>query len=127
MCEVKRCVVCNKLKPLSAFSKHSGMWDNLDTRCKSCFAKYKREIRTIRKDAPPKPEFCECCGRPANSDDIYLRRRKVGLVMDHDPGKKIFRGWLCTHCNTGIGLLGDNIEGLKRALDYLYNVLKRLQ
>jgi hypothetical protein len=29
------------------------------------------------------------------------------------------RGLLCSACNTGIGLLGDNVEGLQRAMNYL--------
>tara|TARA_R100000742_G_C4257386_1_gene75248 strand:+ start:391 stop:546 length:156 start_codon:yes stop_codon:yes gene_type:complete len=30
-----------------------------------------------------------------------------------------YRGWLCSNCNTGIGKLGDNIEGVQKAVDYL--------
>ena len=29
------------------------------------------------------------------------------------------RGWLCNNCNTGLGAMGDNIEGLKKAMRYL--------
>lgn len=31
------------------------------------------------------------------------------------------RGILCKKCNTAIGMLGDNVAGLTRALDYLKN------
>jgi Recombination endonuclease VII len=35
-------------------------------------------------------------------------------------GRRIsIRGVLCPNCNRGIGLLGDDIEGIRRALDYL--------
>jgi recombination endonuclease VII len=35
-------------------------------------------------------------------------------------GKKIsIRGVLCQNCNRGIGLLGDDIDGVRRALEYL--------
>jgi hypothetical protein len=58
---------------------------------------------------------CEACGEVAK------------LVADHDhvlealgfPGSETFRGWLCYRCNNGIGLLGDTIAGVQRALDYL--------
>lgn len=33
----------------------------------------------------------------------------------------MFRGWLCGKCNTGIGLLGDTVEGVKRAWVYMKN------
>ena len=29
------------------------------------------------------------------------------------------RGWLCDHCNLAIGLLGDDVKGVTKALDYL--------
>ena len=32
---------------------------------------------------------------------------------------KIFRGWLCRSCNVGIGQLGDQIDGVEKALTYL--------
>jgi hypothetical protein len=39
------------------------------------------------------------------------------LDHDHETGRA--RGFLCGRCNKGLGLLGDNIEGLERALAYL--------
>jgi hypothetical protein len=35
----------------------------------------------------------------------------------HETGK--IRGLLCHSCNTGIGKLGDNLEGLQKAVSYL--------
>lgn len=59
----------------------------------------------------PRPELCENCeGRNGN-----------GKVLSNDHCHKTgwFRGWLCNACNTGIGLLGDSMEALERALLYL--------
>jgi len=36
---------------------------------------------------------------------------------DHETGK--FRGFLCRQHNTGLGKLGDNLEGLTAAVQYL--------
>lgn len=47
-----------------------------------------------------------CQGRPAT-------------VTDHDHTTKNVRGLLCVWCNTGIGMLGDCVDGLERALAYL--------
>jgi len=44
------------------------------------------------------------------------------LVLDHDHnefGVEAFRGLLCDKCNLGIGLLGDTLEGLMEAINYL--------
>lgn len=42
-----------------------------------------------------------------------------GIHVDHDHATGAIRGVLCTRCNTGLGALGDNVEGLRRALAYL--------
>ena len=53
---------------------------------------------------------CKLCGEPVSLDNIYV---------DHDHATGRVRGLLCVGCNTGLGLLGDNIEGLQAALKYL--------
>lgn len=52
---------------------------------------------------------CELCG--AKNAGAYH------LDHCHETGK--FRGLLCSKCNNGLGMLGDNIEGLQRALLYI--------
>ena len=59
----------------------------------------------------PRPDLCECCGKPEGGN-----RR---LALDHCHETEAFRGWLCWHCNTAIGRLGDTMAGLQRAMDYL--------
>jgi hypothetical protein len=54
---------------------------------------------------------CAVCGK-VNPDDSSL-----AVDHCHETGK--IRGLLCSKCNSGIGMLGDNIEGLQAALDYL--------
>lgn len=58
----------------------------------------------------PEPERCECCGR---------RPGARGMHLDHDHKTGAFRGWLCHHCNVGIGLLGDDEAGLRMAMEYI--------
>jgi len=57
---------------------------------------------------------CAICSKPI--DEL---RRRMNIDHDHKNGK--VRGILCSGCNTGLGHLGDNIEGLKKALYYLEN------
>ena len=39
--------------------------------------------------------------------------------MDHTHGTTNVRGWLCANCNSGIGGLRDNLEGVLQAAVYL--------
>lgn len=41
------------------------------------------------------------------------------FYVDHDHVTGAVRGMLCNHCNTGLGLLGDTLEGLQAAVRYL--------
>jgi len=41
------------------------------------------------------------------------------LVLDHCHVTSNIRGVLCRKCNMAIGLLGDNIEGIGKAMEYL--------
>lgn len=50
---------------------------------------------------------CGLCGREAGE-------RKLHVDHDHESG--VVRGLLCVNCNTALGTLGDNPEGLRRAL-----------
>lgn len=43
-------------------------------------------------------------------------------VVDHDHVTGRLRGILCSNCNSGIGMLGDTIEGLEKAILYLEQV-----
>ena len=55
---------------------------------------------------------CACCGSHQNE-------LTKNLAVDHDHDTGLIRGLLCNHCNLAIGILGDNTEGLMRALNYL--------
>jgi hypothetical protein len=56
----------------------------------------------------PKPKACEICG-----DD---RRR---LAFDHCHKSGSFRGWICTGCNTVLGLVNDDTDRLRKLIIYL--------
>lgn len=50
---------------------------------------------------------CACC------------KTRLPVDIDHCHRTNQLRGLLCRACNIGIGLLGDNVEGLMQAITYL--------
>jgi hypothetical protein len=143
----KKCRICDTEKPLSEFNKNNGRKDGLQTQCRACekayyyanherilarsrrwnakhiahkrkyrlenlgkHREYNRKQQGLPKPTRPTPGVCECCDQPP---------KKKGLALDHDHETGQFRGWLCTSCNIGLGMLGDSREGLERALAYI--------
>jgi len=53
---------------------------------------------------------CAICGRPP---------KKKRLFVDHDHDSGRVRGLLCWRCNTAIGLLHDDTDTIKSAINYL--------
>ena len=68
----------------------------------------KKLMKQLNMTRPKTPIPCHCCKK--------VTKR---LTFDHDHTTNKFRGWLCYQCNSAIGNLGDSIEGLTRALEYL--------
>ncbi len=89
--------------------KDNAIYKTLDTnQCLSCRTLHNRILNELKKKhTKPDDSKCQCCGKVKK------------LVLDHNHINYEFRGWLCSKCNTGMGNLGDTIEGLQRAIDYL--------
>jgi hypothetical protein len=100
----------------------------VNTYCRSCSTRISKELSQIKnkvKKQYPQPAYgepCAICDKP-----VYKHKSEVpagvdgtwGWQCDHDHETNEFRGWLCKKCNTGLGALGDNLESLLRAVEYL--------
>ena len=108
--DVQECKECHRILSLSSFTTHTlnadGAWYLLKI-CRECKTAVSLEQRSVRKNAPPKPDRCDCC---------HTNKK---LQIDHIHGTPIFRGWVCRNCNTGIGSLGDTLEGVLQGAVYL--------
>lgn len=119
----KKCSKCSKDKLLCNFDMNcSGNchfnkegYRHQRPECKMCNKREKETCDIAKKKskeagkptrAPP-GTACEICHSIKN------------LVYDHDHKKLEFRGWLCDPCNRGLGLCGDDIDGLITCLNYL--------
>jgi len=79
-------------------------------RLKSNFGITKEDYETLFE---AQHGVCASCGKSEPNG------RRLAVDHDHDTDK--IRGLLCTNCNTGIGLLGDTLDGLRKAEKYLEN------
>ena len=108
--DVQECKECHRILPLTAFTTNYLRSDGafvLKKICRECHVQIRKEQRETRKIAPPKPDYCDNC------------HKNKKLEVDHIHGSIIFRGWLCSNCNTSIGGLGDDLEGILRGAIYL--------
>lgn len=59
-------------------------------------------------------EACAICGSKVSG-----KKNQVRLSVDHDHNTDAVRGLLCGLCNSGIGLLRDDLAILEKATEYL--------
>lgn len=85
----------------------NGISNNINKYMKN-YRKYNNEIKAGRKQ----PDQCEICG-------VFARDFKRGLCYDHDHISGEFRGWICTRCNTTLGLVKENTETLMALIEYI--------
>lgn len=109
----KTCIKCKKVYPIDHFEKKKNE-KNFRNVCITCRKSDTKVAQKLKKEwlknhnMPKLGEPCQCCGDSTKK-----------LVFDHCHKKEEFRGWLCGRCNRAIGMMGDNIEGLQRAINYL--------
>jgi len=110
--DVRECKECHRILPSTSFNTHvlrsDGGWA-LFRICRECKTILNAETAIVRKNAPPKSDDCDNC------------HKNKKLQIDHIHGTTTFRGWVCRNCNTGMGGLGDNLEGVLQAVIYLEN------
>jgi len=126
----KECTQCDTLSNM--FWKDTSKKDGYDTICITCRKdykqkKYKKDVQNgegikyrkssikkkygvttgVYKSCMGTSNLCEICGHTTN------------LCYDHDHITMEFRGVLCDTCNRALGLLKDNTDVLRNAINYL--------
>lgn len=133
----KVCCVCEVSKPFAEFYNFKNKSDNKSYRCKPCDDearwKYRENnlasIKVLERERTLKFKYgigvkdydqmlekqggcCAICGSKQT-------RGTHSFSVDHCHITGMVRGLLCNNCNRGLGLLGDTIEGLMKAVKYL--------
>ena len=123
----RKCTKCGQSEPNVKFTGRPNTWGKTYYRpdCNECYHARQRgranahekkfgSRALFSKHRPPEGTPCACCKVPMTHD-----RGIAGMCFDHDPVTETFRGYICKKCNTSIGGLGDNLEGLMKAVKYL--------
>ena len=124
------CSVCKRKLPSHYFGhyrtrfKSNLMRLRVNTNCKDCSRKESKVLAEIKKQNPPPAYLTEC---PQCNKTVYEKVEDIPEGVDgtngpwqcdHDHKKGTFRGYLCKRCNTGTGLIGDNLEYFANALNH---------
>lgn len=115
---MQTCKLCNKHKKNCLFNINRQSPNGLDSRCKACRADQTRQrrygISPEEYTSLYEKQWGVCAICSLGSD-----QPSGALDVDHCHDTKQIRGLLCRCCNMAIGKLGDNVEGLTKALEYL--------
>lgn len=144
---MKTCSKCNIEKSLNDFHKKKTTKDGRYSHCKKCQNNYgrlhyvankiyyKTKARQWRKENPgadynlSKNEYDKLFGK--FNGLCWICKAKKATNVDHDHRccnktkscGKCVRGALCAPCNSGIGMMKDNVLYLNNAIMYLNSAL----
>jgi len=132
---LKRCTKCGEWKSATSkyFPPDKRNKDKLNSWCRKCVEKYKKGYRKTKKGKESNKRALQ-----KNRYGITIKQRKDlyvkqngccvickiavpydEIVTDHNHKTNKIRGLLCRSCNSGIGMLQDNIEIVYNAFCYL--------
>jgi hypothetical protein len=123
----KKCSKCKITKTRVDFTGNTSGTDAFDRNgyrllrpeCKECKKKsYNGKIQAVKnaktmniQHKPPEGTLCCICQEPEKKGDA--------IVFDHDHLSNTFRGYCHNSCNRSLGVLGDNVKELIKAINYL--------
>jgi len=116
---MKICSKCKQSLPVESFSPSSG-GKYLRPECRGCGSELAKERRELRKEYgyPAAGYRCPICLK-TESELAGTGGKASVWVVDHNHDTKAFRGHLCHNCNRGIGIFQDDVNRIKRAMEYL--------
>lgn len=122
---LKTCTTCGVAKSTTEFNYHRNEKDRLDSRCKPCQRGGSYVTNRLKRIFGPPPRVCECCHQEGTERNPICLDHKHVLDYSNIDITTLFRGWLCSHCNRGLGLIGDDEEAILRMLTYIRMAKKR--
>ena len=132
--KTQRCSTCKKYKPFNMFAfREPTVAKSLRSECRKCKNISDRLVSQLKLENPKpvdKNYKCPICNKNSHtiSNDKVIVDKDYNVyegllircfVLDHDHITGKVRGYICSGCNQAMGKMGDNIEGLDRAIKYL--------
>ena len=113
------CNNCGERQPVDQFQHmQSG---EIKRKCRTC-AREQSSLVSYLKKVHPYPDdtyTCPICDRSIDQIGKKGQKRLQNWVLDHCHDTETYRGWLCHHCNTGLGAFKDSIDRVRNAVIYL--------
>jgi hypothetical protein len=107
----KICRGCKELKSIEEFPHFSTKEAGRKNTCKECSYKLISIRNQLKKQNPPPVSGpCPICNQITNH-----------WILDHCHFSNTFRGYICNSCNLGLGKFNDDMDMLRKAIDYLQN------
>lgn len=134
---MKKCNICNTLKPKTEFSKNIRKKDNLQNYCRVCLNKSAKEWRLKNpkrfSEVTRRNYYKTKYGITLENYDYMLKLQKgvcaicnspnftttKKLAVDHCHSTGRIRSLLCSSCNVTLGLVKENKSILLNMIDYL--------
>ena len=120
----RKCIHCSKVKSPDSYEWRDGQKKSRRKDCRVCRNLFTRIVRELYSDNPKpnSPDYeCPCCfktEKQIRETRGHYTDRTI-WVLDHNHITQKFRGWICDHCNVGLGRFDDKIENLTKAITYL--------
>ena len=127
--DTRVCYKCGEEKPITEFGVRvhgrNGAKE-LRNDCKPCNSEQTLGVNKLKKEHPqPNKDTYKCpiClrGRSEFAGFGSNTRKNSPFVLDHNHETGEFRGYVCDYCNVGMSRFNEDIEAMKRAIEYLQN------
>jgi hypothetical protein len=133
----KCCPICGVLKERLEFYKWASRQDGITAYCKVCTDKKntkwgKENVGIVRNISRKNSRIRKYNISEEDYNNILVNqdymcaicKNKIGweAAVDHCHTTNIVRGLLCRNCNLGLGGFKDNIETIKKAIEYVKNM-----
>ena len=117
--ELYTCIKCDIPQPIDRYAVVAA--GEIKRTCKSCMTGHYYTLKRLRKENyyPDEDYCCPICKRDIKEISKYGQIKLNKWVLDHCHNTLTFRGWICHHCNTGLGGFSDDLTKVKRAVIYL--------